>query len=230
MNDRGLQLGHEDTVDRSQRARSPLHRLQPLGAQSYQSPFLRTGHVGQPRRDITIEQLNFLLSLNFTARQIGDIMGVSCSTIKNRLREFSISLRGRYSRISDLQLDEQIRQLTGVNYEIGPEAVRARLYAEGILVQRHMRASMLRIDPEGAAYRAMSHRLQRRVYRVAGPNSLWHIDGNHKLIRWRIVIHGGIDGFSRLVVFLKASNNNRSVTVMEHFVNATVEYGIPSRV
>ncbi len=41
---------------------------------------------------------------------------------------------------------------------------------------------MLRIDPEGAAYRAMSHRLQRRVYRVAGPNSLWHIDGNHKLI------------------------------------------------
>lgn len=57
-----------------------------LGAQSYQSSFLRTGHVGRQRRDITIDQLNFLLSLNFTACQIGDIMGVSCSTIKNRLR------------------------------------------------------------------------------------------------------------------------------------------------
>ena len=41
------------------------------------------------------------------------------------------------------------------------------------------------------------------------PNSLWHIDGHHSLIRWRIVIHGGIDGYSRLIVFLHASTNNR---------------------
>lgn len=25
--------------------------------------------------------------------------------------------------------------------------------------------------------------LKRREYSVAGPNALWHIDGNHKLIR-----------------------------------------------
>jgi len=24
--------------------------------------------------------------------------------------------------------------------------------------------------------------------------SLWHIDSNHKLILWKIVVHGGIDG------------------------------------
>ncbi|KAF4115484.1 hypothetical protein G5714_002973 [Onychostoma macrolepis] len=149
----------------------------------YQSPFLRSGGVGRPRRDISVDQLNFLLSLNFTARQVGDILGMSYSTINNRLRQFFISLRCRYSRISDAQLDERIRELVGVNYELGPEAVRARLHAEGTIVQRRrVRASMLRIDPEGAAYRAMSHLLQRRVYRVAGPNSLWHIDGNHKLI------------------------------------------------
>ena len=27
----------------------------------------------------------------------------------------------------------------------------------------------------------------RRVYSVQGPNSLWHIDGLHCLIRWRFV-------------------------------------------
>ncbi len=27
---------------------------------------------------------------------------------------------------------------------------------------------------------------------------LWHIDGHHSLIRWGLVVHGGIDGFSRL--------------------------------
>lgn len=49
-------------------------------------------------------------------------------------------------------------------------------------------------------------------------------------VRWRIVIHGGIDGYSRLVVFLKASSNNRSDTVFHSFVEATGQYGIPSRV
>ena len=34
----------------------------------------------------------------------------------------------------------------------------------------------------------------RRVYNIPMPNSLWHIDSYHKLIKWRIVIHGGIDG------------------------------------
>ncbi|XP_067098395.1 uncharacterized protein [Osmerus mordax] len=73
-------------------------------------------------------------------------------------------------------------------------------------------------------------RLRRRTYRVAGSNSLWHLDGNHKLIKWRIVIHGGIDGFSRLVVFLKASNNNRSDIVMDLFSEAVAQFGVPSRV
>ena len=62
------------------------------------------------------------------------------------------------------------------------------------------------------------------------PNSLWHIDGHHKLIKWRIVIHGGIDGYSRLPVYLRASDNNRSETVLECFVGAVSKCGLPSRV
>ncbi len=31
------------------------------------------------------------------------------------------------------------------------------------------------------------------------PNSVWHIDGHHKLIRWGIVVHGMVDGFCRTV-------------------------------
>ena len=58
-----------------------------------------------------------------------------------------------------------------------------------------------------------------------------HIDGNHKLIEpFRIVIHGGIDGYSRLIVFLHASTNNRATTVLNYFQEAVVKYNLPSRV
>ena len=62
------------------------------------------------------------------------------------------------------------------------------------------------------------------------PNSLWHLDAYHKLIRWNFVIHGGIDGFSRLIVYLRVSTNNYAATVMKAFTAAVSEYGVPSRV
>ena len=61
--------------------------------------------------------------------------------------------------------------------------------------------------------------------------SLFYIaDGHHKLIRWGLVTHGGIDGFSRLIVFLQCSSNNRASTVYDLFLSAIHRYSLPSRV
>ena len=57
-----------------------------------------------------------------------------------------------------------------------------------------------------------------------------HIDGHHKLIRWRVVIHGGIDGFSRTIVYLRCSPNNYAETVLGLFQEAVQRFGLPSRV
>ena len=48
--------------------------------------------------------------------------------------------------------------------------------------------------------------------------------------RWRVVIRGGIDGYSRRITFLQASNNNRSETVLRLFITAVNVFGLPSRV
>ena len=45
-----------------------------------------------------------------------------------------------------------------------------------------------------------------------------------------MVIHGGIDGYSRLIVYMDVNTNNRAKTVFEAFLPATEHYGVPSRV
>ena len=49
------------------------------------------------------------------------------------------------------------------------------------------------------------------------------------MIHWGIVIHGFIDGYSRLITALRASNNNRGATVLALFLAAIAIYGVPDR-
>ena len=137
----------------------------------------------------------------------------------------------RHSDISDDELDELIRgyisrhgNTTGESYLIG--FVRSR----GLRVQRdRIRRSLTRVDPENTALR-WACVITRRVYSVPRPNSLWHIDGHHSLIRWKFAIHGCVDGFSRRVMYLLCADNNRSETVATLFQSAAEKFGWPSRV
>ena len=73
-------------------------------------------------------------------------------------------------------------------------------------------------------------RFKKRVYNVKGPNNLWHIYTNHKLMKWCIIIFGAIDGYSRLSFSLECINNNKAATVLSCFLKGVETYGIPSRV
>ena len=48
--------------------------------------------------------------------------------------------------------------------------------------------------------------------------------------RWNFVIHGCIDGHTRVITNLHCSENNQAETVLQYFRGAITTYGLPSRV
>ena len=58
------------------------------------------------------------------------------------------------------------------------------LFVDHRVPEERVRSGLKRINPDGVALRWLQIS-PRRSYSVPGPLSLWHIDGNHKLIRYK---------------------------------------------
>ena len=62
------------------------------------------------------------------------------------------------------------------------------LKAAGIFVPRHrIRETLNAVYPIGTASR-WSQAIKRRTYKVATPNSLWHMDAHLKLSRYKYIL------------------------------------------
>jgi hypothetical protein len=133
--------------------------------------------------------------------------------------------------LTDPAIIDAYVQYFGENHpEMGEIILDAKFTSLNLYVKRaELRASVNRVHP-GQRERRGEECVQRRVYNVAGPHHLWHLDGNHKLIRYGLIIHGCIDGFSRAVIYLYCADNNRASTVYDQFFAAIHNYGLPVRI
>ena len=138
---------------------------------------------GRPRFDMKYEQLSFLLENRFTVNQIAEMLGVSERTVYRRMSVFSLSVRILYSNICDDDLDYLVSEIQSDFPMCGNVQMQGHLLAHGYRVQQiRVRECMRRVDPEGCVMRRLQV-MNRHQYRVPAPLSLWHLDGNHKLIR-----------------------------------------------
>ena len=156
---------------------------------------------------------------------------VSRWTIRRRVAEFGLSEVLGYSNIYDNELDRfvsEYHQAHGVMF--GRLMVTGYLKSIDINVQQHrVTQSLARVDATGSRMR-WSLIIRRRKYHVPAPNSQWDIDSHHSLIHWYFVIHEGIDGFSRMTVFLHCPTNNKAGTVSNLFEYALNDLGTPLRI
>ena len=175
-----------------------------------------SGNRGRPRIVINLDRIELLRSCGYTWTQVANALQVGRTTLWRCLRDAGVQMC-RYIDISDDELDTIVRDIQRENPNCGQQLICGYLRDRGINVQRHrLRESVARTDPLRRMVR-WHQVVSRRTYSVERSNSLWHIDGHHSLIRWRFVVHGGIDGYSRMVVFLACSTNNRSLTVYKLF-------------
>ncbi|XP_057216619.1 uncharacterized protein LOC130570364 isoform X2 [Triplophysa rosa] len=190
------------------------------------------GTTGLPKILVEEQRLKEMLHAHLPVRCIATLMGVSRNTIFRRMKVYELSVRDMYSSISDEELDILVASVKNDLPNAGYRMVRGRLESLGHRVQwRRVAASMHRIDSMGIISRLSNLGcVVRRVYSVPGPLSLVHVDTNHKLIRYNIVIFGGVDGFSRKILYLNAATNNRAATAFSFFLEATQLHGLPSRV
>lgn len=185
--------------------------------------------LGRPSLIIEEERLRFFVDSGFKVADMAMLLGVSKRTVERRLSFYQLSTRS-FSNISDVDLDDIVRTISNAFPRCGEKITDGRLRSQGILVPRErVRNALKRVDPIGCQLRKKIV-LHRRMYNVTSPNALWHLDGHHKLIRWKIVTHGGIDGFSRLIMYLQASTNNCAETVLSAFMKAVDEFGLPLKV
>ena len=190
-----------------------------------QPEVMMSDRPGRPKYIIFEEVLLNLKSLGYTWQEVSSLLLVSRTTLWRRVEELGLRDRIGFSTVTDEELDQIVQSFISVHgCHVGFSMVYGHISSLGMKVQRdRVRACLRRVDPQNSRLRWATV-ITRRTYSVPGPNSLWHIDGHHSLINRGLVIHGCIDGFSRLICFLKCGTNNKKQTVEALFLEATEKY------
>ena len=135
---------------------------------------------------------------NIGVSKLALALPVHRKTVKNYMLRYGIAQQP-FSTITNTDLDALVRGYKDKRPNTGIRYIRGFLFNQGIRVQRHrIIASLRRVDDVARVFRSNTT-IKRGEYKSSRPNTLWHVDGHHKLGPWGIVIHGFTDGYDRVV-------------------------------
>lgn len=162
---------------------------------------IQTGQRGRPRIHVDPDLLSAGLQYRGPTH-LGPVFHCSSRTVRRRALEYGLaepcppvyvvyedeetgqlvrwysSSTGPMSTLDDGELDLIIQHILEIFPSFGRRMITGHLRQQGHRIPRErLRQSYERVmgAPAGLTHRA----IERRVYRTAGPNSLWHHDGQH---------------------------------------------------
>ena len=150
-------------------------------------------------------------------------IAMSMSILKRRLSFYDLKRNQKEIDLSDVE--GMIRhELDGPGCVSGYRGMWHTLRVKyNVHVPRKEVEHLLRkLDPLGVEERKR-HKLKRRKYLSPGPNHCWHIDGYDKIKPFGFAIHGGIDGYSRRIMWLVVDRTNNDPSVTAKFFIDTIE-------
>ncbi|KAF3851760.1 hypothetical protein F7725_005115 [Dissostichus mawsoni] len=206
-------------------ALTELSRLVNIEDISNQTPHqvpVMQGEMGRPKYVVCPQQLQGLIEdLSLPVSAIATLLGVPEKTVKRRMHENGLSIKQSYSTLTDDELDNLVLSVKARTPHVGYRMMKGILKAMGHRVQwKRVSSSMHHVDSVGVLTRmARMGCVARRTYSVQGPLHLVHIDTNHKLIRYGLVIFG----FSRKIMYLGAA------LIIKHRLHLTSSWRSKSR-
>ena len=213
--------------------------------------------VGRPRIEFDGDRAKNLISLGFTMSQVSNALGISDGTLR-RFRHLEDCRL--YDKLSNEELDKIVLDIKKEHPMMGEKRLLGLLRGRGLRIQRsRLRECIHRVDPNGPKQRCNAGILlvnsrtstgengepKPKIVRVKketsgiqvpancpAPNSIWRIDTIEKLERWKIGVTYGLDMFSRLMVFMVASNMgvNQAENIESAFRASTKKYAWPDMI
>ena len=153
-------------------------------------------------RSLTISRIKSVCKVNELNRKINVSDDHLCRMIEN---ELNTSL----SCVEYRQTTENLCLKYGVN-----------------VAMEDVHKALKSVSPDGVNKRKRKT-IMHREFLSSGPGSIYHINGNDKLKRWGLGIHGWVDSFRRKVHWLVVTSSNNDPTVISNYSSRIIrKYGI----
>lgn len=192
----------------------------------------RVKGAGAPYWDVSEADLERLFEMYVDWRwpqsRIADLLGCSTRKLRELFNSHSIALPRVDVDVAAIEDAVRAHMRAGA-HGVGIRKMCGHLHATRVPhTWRAVAEAMARVDPVGRDQR-YRRRVPRQRYNVKTVNGMWHFDGYEHLVTWNVYIEGAIDGASRRVLFLHATDNKSADMEAAFMIDAVVEYGVPHK-
>jgi len=182
---------------------------------------------GRKKINIDRNTLEYLLSIDMSQSDIAKIFKVSRPTVIRWITDHSLN-NLFHDPEQDSVIEHHLQETMTTYPNLGESYARGVLLNKRIKIKRERLRQILKRLKQSQPLTMSA--IRRRQYQTRTANSMWHLDSTHKLIHWRLITSGCVDGFSRKVIWLKCSDNNRADTTYNYFLTAIEEHQCPFQV